>query len=222
MTGLSLQLVTPPVAEPVTLAQAKQQCRVDFTDDDALFAVYITAARQYCERYTHRAFFNQPWRRTLDFVPLSWGEETLNPAARSDYPFFFWDRLTIDIPRASLVSVTSITYVDGTGETQTLASTAYNVDTTSTPGRIAPSWGNIWPETPNFVPGNVKITFVAGSFGDGVEVNNCPQTVVMAILLLVSHWYEHREEVSELSLKNIPLGVNALLDTERIRMFSYR
>jgi hypothetical protein len=44
----------------------------------------------------------------------------------------------------------------------------------------------------------------------------------MAILLLVSHWYEHREEVSELSLKNIPLGVNALLDTERIRMFSYR
>jgi uncharacterized phiE125 gp8 family phage protein len=126
------------------------------------------------------------------------------------------------MPRASLVSVTSITYVDGTGETQTLASTAYNVDTTSTPGRIAPSWGNIWPETPNFVPGNVKITFVAGSFGDGVEVNNCPQTVVMAILLLVSHWYEHREEVSELSLKNIPLGVNALLDTERIRMFSYR
>jgi len=189
MTGLSLQLVTPPVAEPVTLAQAKQQCRVDFT---------------------------------LDFFPLSWGEETLNPAARSDYPFFFWDRLTIDIPRASLVSVTSITYVDGTGTTQTLDPSAYNVDTTSTPGRIAPSWGNIWPETPNFIPGSVKITFVAGSFGDGVEVNNCPQTVVMAILLLVSHWYEHREEVSELSLKNIPLGVNALLDTERIRMFSYR
>jgi hypothetical protein len=222
MTGLSLQLVTPPVAEPVTLAQAKSQCRVDFSDDDALFAVYITAARQYCERYTHRAFFNQTWMRTLDFFPLSWGEETLNPAARSDYPFFFWDRLTIDIPRASLVSVTSITYVDGTGETQTLPSTAYNVDITSIPGRIAPSWGNIWPETPNYVPGNVKITFVAGSFGDGVEVNNCPQTVVMAILLLVSHWYEHREDVSELNLKNMPLGVNALLDTERIRMFSYR
>src|ERR1039458_882760 len=131
MTGLSLQLVVPPIVEPVTVATAKQQCRVDFADDDTLFAVYITAARQYCERYTHRAFFNQTWLRTLDFFPLAWGSETLSPADRSDYPFYFWDKLTIDLPRANLVSVTSIVYVDGTGTTQTLDSSAYNVDITS-------------------------------------------------------------------------------------------
>jgi len=221
-TLLSLQLVTGPVVEPVSLLMAKRQLRVDFPDDDILIGAYITAARQFCEKYTHRAFFNQTWLRTLDFFPLAWGEETLNPASRVDYPFHFWEQITIDIPRANLVSVTSITYIDGNNVTQTLDPASYYVDTTSTPGRIVPSNSNIWPETSTFIPGSVRITFVAGSYGDGVEVNTCPMTIVQAILLLVGHMYENREDTSVLNLKNIPLGVKALLDTEKVVMWSYR
>ena len=33
----SLEVVTPPVTEPVTVAQAKKQCRVDLDDEDGLF-----------------------------------------------------------------------------------------------------------------------------------------------------------------------------------------
>jgi hypothetical protein len=44
----------------------------------------------------------------------------------------------------------------------------------------------------------------------------------MAMLLLIAHFYEHREASSEIALKNIPLGVNALLDTEKITMWGYR
>lgn len=41
--------------EPVSLAEAKQQLRVEFDADDALISGYITAAREICE-----SFLNQP------------------------------------------------------------------------------------------------------------------------------------------------------------------
>ncbi|MBB6144721.1 putative phiE125 gp8 family phage protein [Silvibacterium bohemicum] len=222
---LSLQLVTPPAAEPVSLSLAKQHLRVDFSDDDVLIAALITAARQYCEKYTHRAFFNQTWLRTLDYFPLWYNPDgTVNPRYRSDWPYYadFWGRIAIDLPRPRTVSVTSITYVDPTGTTQTLDPSTYVVDTTSMPARIVPAKGFYWPSVNVYQPGGVKITYVAGSYGDGVDVNTCPQTIVMAMLLLIAHWYEHREGSSELNLKNIPLGVQALLDTEKLQVFEYR
>jgi uncharacterized phiE125 gp8 family phage protein len=219
---LSLKLVTPPTVEPVTVALAKSQCRVDFNDDDALIAVYISAARAHAEKVTHRAFYNQTWVRTLDFFPASWSYHTTNPAEQSAYPYGFWDRLTIDIPRANLVSVASITYVDNTGEEQTLDPTTYTVDTSSTPGRITPVQGAAWPAVSNFMPGSIAITFVAGSYGDGTDVNTCPATVVMAILLLVGHFYANRENSTDANLKNIPLGFDALLSGEKVVMFGYR
>lgn len=281
---LSLQLVTPPIVEPVTLALAKLQCKVDYDDDDLLFSAYITAARQYCEKYTHRAFLPQTWLRTLDYFPLWYGQNgTVNPAYRADWPYYadFWARITIDLPMPRTLSVSSITYVDTLGNLNTLPPAAYNVDTTSMPARIVPSQGTYWPTVMTYQPGSVKITFVAGSYvqevtetftvpatapytytplqspvagvasvldssgntpayslangaltfqpaSAGLEytvtyyVGSVPQTIVLAMLLLISHWYEHREEASELNLKNIPLGVNALLDTERMMVWNYR
>ena len=39
------------IIEPVTLAEAKTQCRVEFNADDDLIQSYITAAREYCEDF---------------------------------------------------------------------------------------------------------------------------------------------------------------------------
>ena len=39
------------IIEPVTLAEAKTQCRVEFNNDDELIQSYITAAREYCEDF---------------------------------------------------------------------------------------------------------------------------------------------------------------------------
>jgi len=44
-----------------------------------------------------------------------------------------------------------------------------------------------------------------------------PQSLRAAILLLVTHWYEHRLAVSDGELlRNIPMGVESLLATERV------
>ena len=42
------------VTEPVTLEEAKVQCRVEFDTDDELISVYITAARQYVEKFLNK------------------------------------------------------------------------------------------------------------------------------------------------------------------------
>ncbi|WP_213805753.1 head-tail connector protein [Granulicella sp. dw_53] len=222
---LNLKLVTPPVAEPVSLALAKGHLRVDFPNDDDLIAMYVTAARQYAEIYTQRAIFTQTWLRTLDNFPLWTGwNGTTNPVDRQNWPYYagLWDQLTIELPWPSTVSVTSITYLDSTNTLRTLDPAQYYVDTTSEPARIVPANGSYWPTVMTYVPGAVKITYIAGSYGDGVDINTCPQTIVMAILLLVGHWYEHRENASELNLKNIPLGVNTLLDQAKLEIASFR
>jgi uncharacterized phiE125 gp8 family phage protein len=222
--SIGLKLVTPPTVEPVTLALAKSHLCVDFPEDDALISAYITAARQYCEKYTHRVIFNQTWQLSLDHFPM-YGCDTgsMQPSTARNWPYWgaLWDGLMIRLPRPTCVSVTSIIFTDQSGTTQTLDPSSYTVDINSEPARIVPAPTTFWPYTQSYLPGSVKITYVAGSYGDGATVNTCPQTVVIAILLMVGHLYEHRHTVSELSLKEIPLGVKALLDTVRFDTFTY-
>jgi uncharacterized phiE125 gp8 family phage protein len=222
---LSTQLISAPTVEPVTLALAKLHLRVDFPDDDLLITGLITAARQYCEKRTNRAFFNQTWMRTLDYFPL-YGrvEASRSPSERDTWPYgtWYWDRVTIELPHNRVASVTSITYLDSNGDRQTLPSDSYNVDTTSIPARITPAQGLFWPILNNYIPGSVEITYVASSYGDGTEVNKCPLTIVQAMLLLIGHWYQNREAASVLNLKNLPLAVDALLELEKVHVVGYR
>ena len=55
MTG-NVVVTVAPVIEPVTLAEAKAQCRVDIdADDDFIEDILIPAARDYCEQRDWRA-----------------------------------------------------------------------------------------------------------------------------------------------------------------------
>lgn len=218
---LSTQLITPPGAEPITLAQAKQHLRCDFDDEDSLIEGLIKAAREYAEKYTRRAFFTQTWKRTLDHFPLiTHFDRSRTPNERDSWPYgtWLWDKLTIELPHPQTVSVTSIIYLDPSGIEQTLDPSAYNVDVTSIPARITPTQGKVWPIVQTYVPGSVVITFVAGSYGDGVETNSMPQSIVQAMLLLIGHWYQNRESVSALTMKTVPMAVNALLDFHRVNV----
>lgn len=45
--------------EPVTLAETKLFCKIDFDDDDELIEMFITAARQMCEDYCNIGFVSR-------------------------------------------------------------------------------------------------------------------------------------------------------------------
>ena len=65
------ECLTGPVAEPLTLADAKAFLRIDHTAEDGLLAALITAARQAIESASGRILMAQTWRVTRDAWPVS-------------------------------------------------------------------------------------------------------------------------------------------------------
>jgi uncharacterized phiE125 gp8 family phage protein len=155
---LTLTTVTPPTAEPLLLQEAKDHLRVDSDDENAEIARLIQAARVDAEGFLNRRIARATLRLKLDQFP---------GAYRSGYcrdGLTPWIRSGVDAirpPSPPLVSVTSITYVDTNGDTQTLDADAYRVDSDSEPGRITPAYGTCWPAT-RCETNAVTITYIAG------------------------------------------------------------
>ena len=165
---MALKPITAPAALAVTLAEAKAHLHVDASEDDAWITANITAAVSDAEHRLGRALVNQTWELTLDAFP---------PA--------------IELPNPPLASVTSVKYIDTAGIEQTLAGSAYTVDTDNEPGMLIPAYGTSWPAT-RATSNAVRVRYVVGYGIDGTTV---PASIKAWILLRVGALYEHRESV---------------------------
>ena len=199
MTGY-WTLVTPPVQEPVSQTEAKLHLRVEHEDENTLIDALIAAARQHVEAVTGRALLTQTWDLVLPGFPLSG---------------------VIELPKAPLQSVTSITYVDPDGVLRTLDPSQYLVQTPAgphaAPGRITRPPNVAWPATEASRLDAVMVRFVAGYGSSGADV---PEAIRQALLLLIGHWYENREAVSGAvggaAMADVPFGAEALLTPYRL------
>lgn len=186
----TIDLTSVPAKEPVTLAEAKLHLNVAaaFTADNDLITAIISAARIYCENELDRAFITQTYKLYLDRYPNE-----------------------IVLPRAPLQSVTSITYVDTDGATQTEATSVYQVDVTSEPGRIKPAWGKAWSAIRRQYK-SIAVTFEAG-YGD--DITDVPLTTIAAIKLMVGQLYLFRETVvTGTIVAKLPFNLISVLKTE--------
>ena len=52
---MALKIKTPPVVEPITLAEAKSYLRITNSNDDAFITALISGVRRRCEEYTQRS-----------------------------------------------------------------------------------------------------------------------------------------------------------------------
>ena len=189
---MALKLQTAPSVEPVSKAEAKLHLRVDIDTDDDLITALVVAARRYVEAASRRSLITQTWDLVLDTWPES--------------PF--------EIPRPPLQSITSITYVDDDGDTGTVSSDDYVVDTYSEPGRVALASGASWPGATLQELAGVRVRFVAG-FGDAST--DVPENYIQAMKLLIGHWYENRKAVETTGAvpKPLELAVQALVWMDR-------
>lgn len=167
------RLTTPPTTPLLTADEAKAQCRFDEDAEDTHFVSLIARATRHCEEICKRAFITQTWTLTMDW----WQDRR------------YWSCGAIYVPRPSLIAVTSISYVDDNGTTQTLASDQYRVDAASQPGRIEPAYGVTWPTTRRVI-GAVTIVHTAG-YGAASAV---PEDIKHAVVMMAAVMHRHRED----------------------------
>ena len=191
---MALVLITGPAEEPVTVAEAKAHLRVDLPDEDTLIEGLIAAARQWVEQYCRRALVTQTWEWRADW----------------------WPGKPIYLAWPPLASVTSIKGTDESGNETTVSASNYLVDAGSEPGRVTLKLTGSWPAT-EVKPGGVAVRYVAG-YGAASAV---PRVFKQAILLIVGHLYENREDVvvGNVQAVNVPGGAKMLLWPYRVMRF---
>ena len=187
---MALRLVTPAAALAVSLAEAKLHLRVDHSEEDALITAMITAATETCEQITGRALMPQTWELTLDAFPD-----------------------VIELTRVPVASITTLTYTDLAGASQTLtANTQYRLRTVDdySSAFVVPAYGLEWPETREDTD-VVAVRFAAG-YANAAAV---PQPIKNWILINVASMYENRE--AEVQRQTVSLKfVDGLLDRYKV------
>jgi len=175
-----LNVTTAAAGLALDLQDVKTHLRIDndsdgtSVDDAFLVGTAIPAVSAYVERMCGRAFLTQTWTYKLDRFP--------------------WDSVRIEIPKPPLQSITSVTYLDGNGDSQTVSASDYNVITSTdvAPGIVELDFGKSWPTTRTQVNA-VTITFVAGY---GASPEDVPAELKLAMLAAIGVVYEHREPVT--------------------------
>lgn len=186
---MALKLINAPTEQPVSLDEARTQCRVDGTDSDVLLGVLIKAARQLAESKTNRGFAPAEWELSLDAFPSA-----------------------IVLPVSPVTAIASVKYLDTAGVEQTLPGTAYVADLNSIPARIAPAANASWPATADRT-GAVRIRFNAGHAVNDDYIAAAKLWMLMAI----STWFSNPEAVVTANIAGLPRTYcDGLLDEYRI------
>ena len=192
---MALTLTSGPAVEPVTVSEAKAHLRIDGAAEDILIASLIVTSRLHIEAALGLALISQAWRLTLD----TWPEKRWSPDG------------AVRFPLRPVRSVEELVVYGADGAPDVLSPESYLVDTESLAPRIVPRDGS-WP-APGLPVGGIAIAFEAGM---GEEAEDVPQPIRHAILLLVAHWYEHRDPMEIGSVgAAIPAAVSDLLKPYR-------
>lgn len=202
----TLARTVDPAEFAVGLDEVKAYARIDADNntEDALLLQMIAEATDLIEGpngLISRTLLTQTWQWKIDEFP-------------SGGATFF------EIPLPPLQSISSITYVDTAGATQTWDASEYVVDTNSSPGRVELAYQATWPTTRDILNA-VTITFVSGYGADRTDV---PTGIRRGIAMLVTHWFDNRNpvvfggQVSRIP-RVVPLGIMSLLNQYRVVTF---
>ena len=182
---MHLETTTAPVGDIISLQEAKEHLNLEHTGDDDLVETIVadvTARYDGITGIMGRALRTQTVVLYLD----AWPSEIM-------------------LPLPPFQSITSVTYTDSDGNSQTLAADQYRTTMRNGVTYIIPAYNVTWPT----VRGDtdcIQITWVCGYGSKAV-----PGPIKRAMLLEVGDAYEHRETVvvgttigkNEMAIKNL-------------------
>lgn len=187
----TLELLDAPATTPITLAEVKDQLRVEGSDDDALLTRLIDVAVAYTDvkGALGQAMITQKWGQWVNSTPPQ----------------------TVSLILGPVTGVTAVKYYDTDGVLQTDTLSNYQVTGTEFATIIGPKSGFNWPVTQDRSDA-IRIEY---EIGYGTATTDVPQTIRHALMLLVGHWYDNRENTQMDELSNIPFGFESLLNMHR-------
>jgi len=186
---MSLTLISPPVSEPVSIADLKAHLRVTSSDEDSIIAGLGLAARQAIEARYGLCILAQSWRLALDQLP----------------------ECAIVLPFSPIISVESVGVVSH-GVTEVLPPAHYEFQAglvgrvcLKMPSSSVAEFRTLAGRTSSL--GALSINFTAG----WIDVNSVPEEVKLAIKVLTAHFFENREGGVADRFYTSPESLNALL-----------
>lgn len=162
--------------QPVSLTEVKAHLRVSASTEDALLTALVASATDWMEEYLDRALIQQTWELRM----LAWP----------------WDAI-IELPRAPVLSITSVKYLDLDGVEQTLDPAQYRLVVQDRfRARIEPTYQANWP-TGRYQSDAVRVRYLTGYAPNNASppdyAVNVPAPIKHGLLMLVAELYENRE-----------------------------
>lgn len=190
---MSYKVITPPTVEPVSIALARSHLRI---------GVYGDALTHPDDAYITGVLIPAAREHCENFTQRAFAEQTIEISLD-----FFPDQ--IELPMSPAKEIVSIKYMLG-GVEQTLVNTSYSLDNYSVPAWLSLTANSSWP-TADGVFNAIKVRYKTGA-------DRVPAPVISAMLLIIGHLYENRQENVAAAVQSIPMGVNSLLAPYRVGM----
>jgi uncharacterized phiE125 gp8 family phage protein len=193
LTEQHFRVVTPPVKEPISRAEAIDSARLASDTDTEALDLRIKAARAYVESRCGITIHETEYELVLDGWPCG----------------------PLELPRATpLLGISSVKYVDSDEVENTVAPDTYVADTRKQPGRITLAFGQSWPSAALSPASPIRVTYRAGIASS--PETECDADLKMACLLIFGALWENREQevVSDANVAQAVLrfGIDALLN----------
>lgn len=162
---------------------------VDFPDPSiqrTALQANISAAASWVESYTGHTLVDATYQVSLDAFPLG----------------------DIELPLFPLREVVAVGYKQG-GADQDIDTSAIDADLNALRPRLRSLAG--WPVTDSVF--NAVAIKVKAGYEDAVSI---PFVLKAAVMMLATHLHENAAATSVVKLEEVPLGVRALADSERV------
>jgi uncharacterized phiE125 gp8 family phage protein len=159
-------LTTPPIAEPLSLAEVKAHLRITHSDDDTYISTLINSARRSVELRYDLCLMAQSWSVFCDVWP---------------------DDGIFDLPLYPILSIVDLKIYGDDDVAATIDPAHYILDLASRPSRLVLRCGRSFPQPGRRVNG-LEIKLIAG-------FSTVPTPIKQALLIIIANLYASRGDV---------------------------